>query len=70
MAERRTIDGPVLLGVDVGTQSIRVLAFTAGGEHVATASRPTPSRPRGESGVDYDPDELFDTVETCLREIV
>lgn len=70
MAERRMIDGPVLLGVDVGTQSIRVLAFTARGDHLATASRPTPSRPRGESGADYDPDELFATVETCLREIV
>ncbi len=70
MAERSATDGPVLLGVDVGTQSIRVLAFTADGRHLATASRPTPSRPWGESGVDYDPDALFAAVETCLREIV
>ena len=70
MAERSAIDGPVLLGVDVGTQSIRALAFAATGEHLATASRPTPSRPWGEGGADYDPDELFATVETCLCEIV
>src|SRR5579859_3023884 len=58
MAERRAIDGPVLLGVDVGTQSIRVLAFSVDGRLLASASRPTPSRPWGE-GVDYDPDALF-----------
>jgi xylulokinase len=69
MAERRAIDGPVLLGVDVGTQSIRVLAFSVDGRLLASASRPTPSRPWGE-GVDYDPDALFATVETCLREII
>jgi xylulokinase len=63
------IDGPVLLGVDVGTQSIRVLAFSVGGRLLASASRPTPSRSWGESGVDYDPDALVATVETCLREI-
>jgi xylulokinase len=70
MTRRSSIQSPILVGVDVGTQSIRVLAFAADGEHLATASRPTPSRGRGDGGADHDPDELFASVETSLREIV
>lgn len=47
----------VLVGVDVGTTSIKALAVTAGGEVLASASRPTPWRHAGPNA-DADPGEL------------
>src|SRR5579872_839257 len=64
-----SIDSPILLGIDVGTQSIRVLAFAADGDLLHTASRPTPNS-HADGGANHDPDELFACVETCLRESV
>jgi xylulokinase len=63
------IDSPILFGVDVGTQSIRCLAFAADGALLHMASRPTPTI-RRQDGADHDPDLLFTCVETCLRETV
>lgn len=63
------IDPPVLLGVDLGTQSTRVLAFDVRGRLLVTARRPTPSR-IGDGTAEYDPDLLWATVEACLGEAV
>lgn len=60
---------PLVLGIDAGTQSIRVIAFDVRGNEVAAARRPTPARMiDGRSG-DYDPDVLFDAVLQCLSEV-
>jgi len=66
MAER--FEGPFLIGIDVGTQSIRTIAFDVRGRKVAQAYRPTPARNLDGGRGEYDPDALFATVVTCLTE--
>jgi xylulokinase len=61
-------DPPVLIGIDVGTQSIRALAFDARGRKIAQAARPTPVRVLDGGRGEYDPDILFATVLACLSE--
>lgn len=61
-------DSPLLIGIDVGTQSIRAIAFDAGGQKIAQAARPTPVRVLGGGRGEYDPDSLFATVLVCLSE--
>src|SRR5215468_2109202 len=61
-------DSPLLIGIDVGTQSIRTLAFDARGRKVAQAARPTPVRTLEGGRGEYDPDSLFATALACLAE--
>lgn len=64
-----TAAAPLVIGVDVGTQSVRAIAFDPGGGEVAAARRPTPARMiDGRSG-EYDPDALFACVQDCLAEV-
>ena len=49
---------PVLIGIDVGTTSLRAIAFDARGQKIAGGSRPTPLR-SVETGGEYDPDQIF-----------
>jgi xylulokinase len=67
---RGSLEPPVLLGVDLGTRTTRVVAFDRGGRRLALASRPTLSEWRGEDSADYDPDTLYATVEACLAEVI
>jgi xylulokinase len=66
MAER--FEAPFLIGIDVGTQSIRTIAFDVRGRKVAQAYRPTPAHTLDGGRGEYDPDALFATVVTCLAE--
>jgi xylulokinase len=54
-------DAPVLIGIDVGTSSVRAIAFDALGRRVAAETRPTPIR-LTETGGEYDPEAIFATV--------
>lgn len=59
---------PFLIGIDVGTQTIRAIAFDARGRRVVDARRATPTHVLGGGRGEYDPDELFATVLECLTE--
>jgi xylulokinase len=61
-------DSPVVIGIDVGTQSIRTLAFDARGRRIAEARRPTPVEMLDGGRGEYAPDALFATVLACLAE--
>ena len=60
---------PFLIGVDVGTQSVRALAFDAFGDQVAQARRPTPVSQIAADRLEYDPEALFTAVTECLGEV-
>lgn len=60
--------GAVLVGIDVGTSSIRAVAFDSSGRKLAIGLRPTPIRVLPTGG-EYDPDLIFATVVTVLGEV-
>jgi xylulokinase len=60
---------PFLIGVDVGTQSIRALAFDVRGNQVAQARRATPESHTAPDRSEYDPEALFAAVTECLAEV-
>ena len=59
---------PALVGIDVGTQSIRAIAFDPRGRKIAAAGKPTPTN-HLPGGGEYDPDLIFETVLALLAEI-
>jgi xylulokinase len=64
-----TSTAPLILGIDVGTQSIRAIAFDPHGSEIVATHRPTPAHMiDGRSG-EYDPDALFACVCDCLSEV-
>lgn len=65
---RAPLESPVLIGIDVGTSSIRALAFDMGGAKLAGAAQPTPMTAVATGG-EYDPDLIFATVLAVLAEI-
>ncbi len=60
---------PVLIGIDIGTQSVRALAFDPTGNQLAEAHRPTPETHPAPDRLEYDPQALFATVTECLGEV-
>ena len=60
---------PFLIGIDVGTQSVRALAFDARGNPVAQARRPTPETRIAPDRLEYDPEAMFAAVVACLGEV-
>ena len=58
-----------IVGIDVGSQSIRALAFNAAGAKLASAALPTPATARPNGQVDYDPATIFATVVDVLAGI-
>jgi xylulokinase len=66
--KRADADSPALIGVDVGTQSVRAIAFDVRGRRIAAASRPTPFR-ISETGGEFDPDAIFATALSALTEV-
>lgn len=61
-------DFPVLVGIDVGTSSVRAIAFDERGRRVASAARPTPVTIL-ETGGEYDPDAILAAALTALKEV-
>jgi xylulokinase len=61
---------PLLIGADVGTTSIKVLAFDRSGRAVARASSPTPTRYPAPGRAVHDPEELWGAFAKTLREVV
>jgi xylulokinase len=60
---------PFLVGIDVGTQSIRTLLADMRGRTIACATRPTPTRHHGHGCAGYDAEELWETVLDALSEL-
>jgi xylulokinase len=60
----------LLAGLDLGTTSIKAILFDiASGKIVARASRPTPVSHPAAGWSEHDPEELWQSVSGCLREI-
>ena len=60
---------PLLLGADVGTTNIRVVAFDPSGKAVAQASVPTPTHYPRPGWAHYKPEELWQSFVTALRRV-
>jgi xylulokinase len=58
-------DSTILIGVDVGTTSVRAIAFDARGRKIAASSRRTPVNSSGE----YDPDVIFAVAQAVLADV-
>lgn len=63
----RPLEPPLLIGLDVGSSSVRALLFDAGLREVAKAAVATPTVPLADGRVDYDPEALWQAVVTTLR---
>jgi xylulokinase len=61
--------GAYLVGIDIGTQSIRALLADCLGHSIACASRPTPTLRTGPGRAEYAPDSLWSTTVAVLREL-
>ncbi|MBN8995467.1 MAG: hypothetical protein J0H94_09580 [Rhizobiales bacterium] len=61
-------NGPAIIGIDAGTQSIRAIAFDLTGRRLASAARATPIERIGRGG-EHDPNEIFAVVMTVLGEV-
>lgn len=59
---------PVYLGIDLGTQSVRLMAVTAGGDVAACASHPLTSMRDGVRH-EQDPEEWWRAVVRCARRV-
>ena len=60
---------PILIGADVGTTNIKVVAFDRRGQSVESASSPTPARYPGPGRADHDPEELWTSFAATLRQV-
>lgn len=60
---------PCLIGLDLGTQSVRALLSDARGRTIACAARPTPAIVVGPGQAEYEPHALWDAVLAVLREL-
>ncbi len=69
MSEKNT-EPPLLIGLDVGTGSVRALVFDARYNEVARAAVPTPSLKRANGQVDYEPEALWQAAATTLSQVV
>ena len=61
-------DSSAIIGIDVGSTSVRAIAFDVTGHRLAVGSRPTPLR-RLETGGEYDPDALFAAAVDALSDV-
>ena len=59
---------PALIGIDVGTQSIRSIAFDRRGRKLAASARATPTSVLAVGG-EYDPEAVFAAVLATLAEV-
>ena len=61
---------PILVGIDVGSQSVRAMLFDARGRVLSTASRPTPTLTPQPGRTEYDPEALWQAALGSLAEAV
>src|SRR5215210_3605841 len=59
----------ILIGADVGTTNIKVVAFDRTGRAVEGASSPTPTRYPKAGRAHYDPEELWNSFAVTLRQV-
>jgi xylulokinase len=60
---------PILIGADVGTTNIKVVALDRSGGAVEGASSPTPTHIPKPGRAHYDPDELWNSFAATLRQV-
>src|SRR5919205_1200088 len=60
---------PILIGADVGTTNIKVVAFDRSGRVLESASSPTPTRYPSPGRADHDPEELWNSFAAILRRV-
>ncbi|HEV8043940.1 MAG TPA: FGGY family carbohydrate kinase, partial [Rubrobacter sp.] len=60
---------PILIGADVGTTNIKVVAFDRSGRALEGASSPTPTHYPGPGRAHYDPEELWNSFAATLRRV-
>src|ERR687894_92934 len=60
---------PILIGADVGTTNIKVVAFDRSGRALEGASSPTPTHFPKPGRAYYDPEELWNTFRATLRQV-
>jgi len=60
---------PILIGADVGTTNIKVVAFDRSGRALEGASSLTPTHYPGPGRAHYDPEELWDSFAAALRRV-
>ena len=60
---------PLLVGADVGTTNIKVVAFDSSGQPVAHASTPTPTHYPRPGRAHYDPEELWRSFVMAVRRV-
>lgn len=61
--------GDAYLGLDLGTTSIKAVAFDGGDREIAAASLPTPTQRLADGGAEYDADALWSTAAAVLRDV-
>lgn len=59
-----------LIGIDVGTTNVKVVAFNIAGNSVAQASRPTPVTPLEAGSAVYDPDVIWHCITALIQEVL
>src|ERR687895_652801 len=60
---------PILIGADVGTTNIKVVAFDTSGRALEGASSPTPTHFPKPGRAHYDPNELWNSFAATLRQV-
>lgn len=65
---RIAIQSPLLVGIDVGTTTIKAVIYQPDGRAVARASAPTPTHFPRPGWAYHEPDELWNTVVAVLRQ--
>src|SRR5215210_1715640 len=60
---------PILIGADVGTTNIKVVAFDRSGRALVGASSPTPTHFPRPGRAHYDPEELWNSFAATLRRV-
>jgi xylulokinase len=60
---------PILIGADVGTTNIKVVAFDRSGRALKSASSPTPTRYPRPGRANHDPEELWASFAATLRRV-
>jgi xylulokinase len=61
-------DEPLLLGIDVGTTNCKALVFDTAGRPLAAALAPTPTLSPRPGWAEYDPEAIWSTVATVVRQ--
>ncbi|MDQ3603873.1 MAG: FGGY family carbohydrate kinase, partial [Actinomycetota bacterium] len=60
---------PILIGADVGTTNIKVVAFDRSGRALEGASSPTPTHYPKPGRAHHDPEELWNSFAATLRRV-